>query len=206
MLREADTGGAARYRLLAVVREHGAAHADEADSCAERHRAYYAGRCVAQSAMPGTASSPSPFRPRRPVGRPTAVPGAPGPGPAEPGFAGPPAGTGRVQDVRSPRAGNAAFAGRWALLTAREREVAGLVAKGLTNKDIASRLVVSKRTVDAHLEHILGKLGYSSRLQVAALASHEQDREHSVRHAPRGICREPASVIRREGEQKVPLA
>jgi hypothetical protein len=34
--------------------------------------------------------------------------------------------------------------------------------------------VVSKRTVDAHLEHILGKLGYSSRVQVAALASHEQ--------------------------------
>ena len=34
--------------------------------------------------------------------------------------------------------------------------------------------MLSKRTVDAHLEHILGKLGYSSRVQVAALASHEQ--------------------------------
>jgi non-specific serine/threonine protein kinase len=59
----------------------------------------------------------------------------------------------------------------WDLLTAREREVASLVADGLTNKDIAAQLVVSKRTVDAHVEHILGKLGYSSRVQIAALAS-----------------------------------
>ena len=59
----------------------------------------------------------------------------------------------------------------WGLLTAREREVATLVAEGMTNKDVAARLVVSKRTVDAHVEHILGKLGYSSRLQIAALAS-----------------------------------
>jgi DNA-binding CsgD family transcriptional regulator len=59
----------------------------------------------------------------------------------------------------------------WELLTAREREVAVLVAAGRTNRDIAARLVVSKRTVDAHVEHILGKLGYSSRVQVAALAS-----------------------------------
>jgi predicted ATPase/DNA-binding CsgD family transcriptional regulator len=69
------------------------------------------------------------------------------------------------------------YAGCWALLTAREREVAGLVALGMTSKDIAARLVVSKRTVDSHLEHILGKLGYNSRVQVAALASHELARE-----------------------------
>jgi non-specific serine/threonine protein kinase len=68
------------------------------------------------------------------------------------------------------------YAGCWALLTAREREVAGLVALGMTSKDIAARLVVSKRTVDSHLEHILGKLGYNSRVQVAALASYELSR------------------------------
>ena len=102
VLRVADADGAARYRLPAIAREHGAAHADGTD------------------------------------------------------------------------------AGRWELLTAREREVAGLVAGGLTNKEIASRLVVSKRTVDAHVAHILSKLGFSSRLQVAALASHGHDREHQA--------------------------
>jgi DNA-binding NarL/FixJ family response regulator len=75
-----------------------------------------------------------------------------------------------------------AYAGCWALLTAREREVAGLVALGMTSKDIAARLVVSKRTVDSHLEHILGKLGYNSRVQVAALASHELSREQRAAH------------------------
>ena len=68
---------------------------------------------------------------------------------------------------------------RWKLLTAREREVAALVADGLTNRDIAARLVVSKRTVDAHLEHILGKLGYGSRVQVAALASAARARQQA---------------------------
>jgi non-specific serine/threonine protein kinase len=65
----------------------------------------------------------------------------------------------------------AAPASPWDVLTPREREVAGLVAQGLTNRSIAARLVVSKRTVDAHVEHILAKLGFNSRVQVAALAS-----------------------------------
>ena len=49
-----------------------------------------------------------------------------------------------------------------------EREVAGLVASGLTNRQIAARLVVSERTVDAHVEHIRTKLGVRSRAQIAA--------------------------------------
>ena len=105
MLRATDAGGAARYRLPGIVREHGAALGS---------------------------------------GHPEVDPE------------------------------DAAYAGHWQLLTPREREVAGLVARGLTNREIAACLVVSKRTVDAHLEHILGKLGYNSRIQVAALASHEQ--------------------------------
>jgi non-specific serine/threonine protein kinase len=52
-------------------------------------------------------------------------------------------------------------------LTARERQVAVLVARGLSNKDVADRLVISKRTVDAHVNHIFAKLGLSSRVQLA---------------------------------------
>ncbi len=51
-------------------------------------------------------------------------------------------------------------------LTVREREIAGLVSRGLSNREIAARLVISKRTVDAHVNHIFGKLGLSSRVQL----------------------------------------
>jgi non-specific serine/threonine protein kinase len=56
-------------------------------------------------------------------------------------------------------------------LTRREQEVAGLVAQGLSNREIAERLVIAKRTVDSHLEHILAKLGFTSRTQIAAWAA-----------------------------------
>ncbi len=52
-------------------------------------------------------------------------------------------------------------------LTRREREVAELVADGLGNREIAERLVLSKRTVDSHIEHIFSKLGFSSRTHLA---------------------------------------
>jgi predicted ATPase/DNA-binding CsgD family transcriptional regulator len=57
-------------------------------------------------------------------------------------------------------------------LSKREIEVAALVANGLTSRAIAERLFLSERTVESHLEHILTKLGFSSRAQVAGWAAH----------------------------------
>ena len=51
-------------------------------------------------------------------------------------------------------------------LTRREREIAVLVASGLSNREIATRLFISKRTVDAHVEHIFAKLEISSRVKL----------------------------------------
>jgi predicted ATPase/DNA-binding CsgD family transcriptional regulator len=53
-------------------------------------------------------------------------------------------------------------------LSRREREVAGLVAEGLTNREIASRLFVSERTAEYHVEQIRNKLGFHSRADVAS--------------------------------------
>ncbi len=56
----------------------------------------------------------------------------------------------------------------WAPLTAREFEVARLVADGHTNAEIADELVIAPKTVSAHVEHILAKLGMGRRTEVAA--------------------------------------
>ncbi len=55
-------------------------------------------------------------------------------------------------------------------LTTRERQVAALVAAGDANRTIADTLVLSGRTVEGHVSNILGKLGFSSRTQIAAWA------------------------------------
>ena len=53
-------------------------------------------------------------------------------------------------------------------LTRREREVAELVADGMTNRAIAERLFIAERTVEGHIEHAFNKLGLTSRTQLAA--------------------------------------
>jgi DNA-binding CsgD family transcriptional regulator len=58
-----------------------------------------------------------------------------------------------------------------AVLTAREREVTSLIARGLSNRDIAGVLVLSERTVHVHVASILSKLGCRSRTQVAAMVA-----------------------------------
>ena len=64
----------------------------------------------------------------------------------------------------------------WHPLTAREYAVATLVADGLTNREIAARLVLSPKTVSAHVEHILTKLGASRRAEIAAWAARVEAR------------------------------
>ena len=58
-------------------------------------------------------------------------------------------------------------------LTAREREVAGLVARGLSNREIADALVITEGTAEVHVKHILSKLGFKSRSQVAVWAAQQ---------------------------------
>ena len=73
----------------------------------------------------------------------------------------------RTRAIFSPRrAARQAFGG----LTEREREVALLIAKGKSNREIADQLVVSYRTVETHVGTILSKLAFSSRAQIAVWA------------------------------------
>jgi DNA-binding CsgD family transcriptional regulator/tetratricopeptide (TPR) repeat protein len=67
--------------------------------------------------------------------------------------------------------GDAPHVDPWHPLTAREFEVATFVASGLTNREIAATMVLAPKTVAAHVEHILAKLGASRRAEIAAWAT-----------------------------------
>jgi DNA-binding NarL/FixJ family response regulator len=58
-------------------------------------------------------------------------------------------------------------------LTRREREVAALVAQGLSNRQVAAAVHISERTVETHVQHILDKLGCANRAQIAARVTAE---------------------------------
>ncbi len=60
-------------------------------------------------------------------------------------------------------------------LTGREQEILGLIAGGLSNREIAAKLVISQKTVKTHVSNILGKLGLADRTQAAIYA---------LRHGP----------------------
>ncbi|MFC9841065.1 ATP-binding protein [Rhodococcus sp. NPDC127530] len=69
-------------------------------------------------------------------------------------------------------------------LTKREQQVAGLVAEGLTNKAIAAQLVISQRTAQGHVEHVLAKLGFTSRAQIAAWVVERGETERTGSASP----------------------
>lgn len=60
-------------------------------------------------------------------------------------------------------------------LTRREQEIAELVAQGRTNKEIAENLVIAQRTVEGHVQHILTKLDFSSRAQIAGWVAGQRE-------------------------------
>jgi non-specific serine/threonine protein kinase len=69
-------------------------------------------------------------------------------------------------------------------LTARQREVAQMVAAGMSNKDIAAKLVISLRTAEGHVEAILTKLGFNTRTQIANWV-HQQAQASGESNLPR---------------------
>jgi non-specific serine/threonine protein kinase len=73
----------------------------------------------------------------------------------------------------------AAVAAGAAPLTKREQQIAQLIAEGMSNREIAAKLVIAQRTAEGHVEHILSKLGFSSRAQVAAWVA-DQRGQHEV--------------------------
>lgn len=70
-------------------------------------------------------------------------------------------------------------------LTPREAEVADLVAEGMTNREIAARLVIGKRTVDTHVAHVLAKMGLRRRTDIAT---------HVARRTPARVPVDPGEA------------
>jgi non-specific serine/threonine protein kinase len=71
----------------------------------------------------------------------------------------------------SPKPSSVAAAGPSSSLTDRECQIVALLAAGKSNADIGRTLVVSTRTAETHVRHIMDKLGLSSRAQIAAWAA-----------------------------------
>ena len=89
-----------------------------------------------------------------------------------------------------------------ARLTPRQQEVARLVARGLSSREIATALSITERTAENHVEHILTRLGFRSRAQIAAWVV-----EHGLANGPRsgeerdGLGAGPGAAPVRRGRQ-----
>jgi two-component system nitrate/nitrite response regulator NarL len=69
-------------------------------------------------------------------------------------------------------------------LTKREREIVNLISDGLSNKEIAQRLHLATYTIKSHVHNILEKLALNTRLQVAAFAHTQRNRENNTDNQP----------------------
>ena len=153
-----DSGSAADRALAAALRSARTALGQEA-----YRRAHTEGRALspeqavayALEDAPAAAAAPRPSAGAPHAGLPAA--GPPADGPAHGLYHAPP-----------PTAAPALPPG--ARLTAREREVAALVAEGLSNRALAARLVVTVRTAENHVQRLLDKLGLGSRTRLALWA------------------------------------
>ena len=150
---------AARTIIAGAQADHAGVLAAFDDTTVERIRGLPSARCEPRC----TSSGPGPTRP-------TAVPPKPASRPrrqARCSSDGPAGGA-----TRSTPCCNASKPPRppTATLTPREREVAALLAEGLSNSEVARRLYISPRTAAVHVSNILTKLGMSSRTEVAAWA------------------------------------
>lgn len=72
---------------------------------------------------------------------------------------------------RGPRTARRRATTGWDALTPTEQRVAGLVAQGRSNPDIAAEMLLSRRTVQTHVSNILAKLGLGSRIEIAREAA-----------------------------------
>ena len=77
------------------------------------------------------------------------------------------------QTPSPPRGGTVASS----IVTRRELQIAEHVADGLSNREIATKLFLSERTVDNHVQHLLNKLTFRSRAQIAAWVARHRESE-----------------------------
>lgn len=92
----------------------------------------------------------------------------------------------------------------WHPLTAREYEVARLIATGLTNAEIVGELSVSRRTVSAHVEHVLAKLGAARRTEIASWVAHTAPAISNQEGTTRRGCRPPLASAGRSPRVTTP--
>lgn len=159
-----DDGVDVRYAMIEPIRQYGAGRLPDSGPYRRRHAAHYAALAKQLSGHLHDEGTPAVVRRER--GNLAAAAAHLTPGhdvrtirtllelpPADHATGAPP-------DIPSPATGDPR-------LTPREHEVAGLVRDGLTNQAIGEALVISKRTVESHVEHIMAKLGFTRRTQIA---------------------------------------